>query len=136
MSRVSTSVYIKRACLSRIVSCSSFLSHATSGLSYESIRYTLCVYHLRRSLARLSPAFARVSVRLPARLWCSLARPPLVFARRSVRSPAHPQLSLVQVFARPRVSGARLSERSPIIVILLTGPLNNSLKFNLANPDY
>jgi hypothetical protein len=46
--RVSTGLYIKRACLSRVV-CSSFLSHATSCLHYES---TACQsLHSDRSLS-------------------------------------------------------------------------------------
>jgi hypothetical protein len=111
VSCVSTSLYIKRACLSRVV-CSSFLSHATSCLYYES---TACqppsssLFPVLRSLVQrslasvLSPASARLSAHsFPAHL--------------SKWSPALVPGALVQVVARSRPQ-RHLSKWSPVLVL-------------------
>jgi hypothetical protein len=112
---------IKRACLSRVV-CSSFLSHATSCLYYEStasqspssplssVRRLL----IQRSLASvLCSAFARLAFPRP-RGTCLSGRVPSSPWHLSKWSYALVPAALVQVVVRPHPRGTCPSGRTPL----------------------
>ena len=120
VSCVSTGMYIRRAFLLRVVS-SSFLSHATSSLSYESTCHSLaplCASHLRhllvqRSLAHLQRWLIQHSLARCQHASC----PALVLsgtATGAVRSPGTCSRLPCPPFARPLSLTATWSIAGPV----------------------